>query len=698
MGKSLKIVFLLSLLFILGVGKAQQDSLPIVQKKFSRLKNLGKQAERMGQTFIALEYYEKAIQIKPEKFKHHMHLADLYRYTRNYIKAEEHYQYMVDNAFEDYPEAMFYLATAQKSNDKYEEAKNNLLKFKKVSRQVADKGLKKLYKAELAGCEMAIAYKDSVDNAVINHLPESVNNPHIDFSPIAIEENKLVFGSLRAEKEEYYHRDSLDSVVLPVRKFYVAEKSGDNWEFKGEWQGPFNTIDTDVANGTFSLDSSRFYFTRCSENWQYKTTCKIYFSERDGSSWKEPELMNEQINLEGFTSSHPTIGRESKKKQEVMYFASDRPDGKGGLDIWYAEYNKRKKVWRSPRNAGTKLNSPGTETTPYYHPKTRTLYYSTNGKSNFGQLDIFKTIGEKKKWEPSVNLGLPINSRADDLDYAIRPSGKGGYFVSNRVGGFTLYNETCCDDIYEFTFSNFIELIFEGQLLDVADKNCIEAKSVLRVYILDGEDKYMAEEKTLVGCDFDIQLQPGFDYVLETTTDGYFSGKAEVSTKEVKKSDTLRQNIEIDKMPAEPIVLKDIYYEFNSPNLTDKATAAIDTTLLKILNDNPEIIVEIASHTDNKGSDSYNEKLSQKRAESVVKYLIKKGIPAVRLEAKGYGEKSPIAPNQHEDGSDNPEGRQRNRRTEFKIIGTLDVDVIHYDGFEDIDEDDYGDDDYKDEE
>ena len=560
------------------------------------------------------------------------------------------------------------------------------MKFKKVARQAEDQGLRKLYKTELAGCDMAIAYKDSADDAVIQHLPETVNNPSSDFSPIPIKENVLVYGSLKEDKEQYYHRDSLDSVELPVRKFYQATKKGEDWVFDGEWPGPFSVEGVEVANGAFSLDSSHFYFTRCEADWKGKVICKIFVTEKSGGTWGEPTPMDESINMPGYSSSHPTVGRESKKKEEVIYFVSDRPEGKGGTDIWYTQYNTRKNLWKAPRNGGTKVNSPGNEMTPYFHPKTKTLYFSSNGKENFGGMDIFKTTGERSKWEPPTNVGKSINSPLDEMDFALKPSGKGGYFISNRPGSQSLFSETCCFDIYEFLYTDFIELIFDGKLLDESDNNCIDEKSVLKVYIVEGEDKYLAEEKNMDGCKFDVQLRPGFDYILETTTNGYFSGKAEVSTKGIKKSDTLHQDIQVGKIPAEPIVLKDIYYEFDSPKLTDKAKAAIDTTLLKILNDNPEIVIEISSHTDNKGSDSYNLKLSQKRAESVVKYLIDKGIPEARLVAKGYGETMPIAPNEHEDGTDNPDGRAKNRRTEFKIIGTIDTEVIYDDGYDDEEE------------
>ncbi len=153
----------------------------------------------------------------------------------------------------------------------------------------------------------------------------------------------------------------------------------------------------------------------------------------------------------------------------------------------------------------------------------------------------------------------------------------------------------------------------------------------------------------------------------------------------MQKSDSICEDIIVEKIPTGRVVLKNIYYDFDSPDLTDIAMNSIDTTLLVLLQDNPDIIVLIASHTDSKGDDAYNVRLSQKRAESVVQYLIKKGIKIERLQAKGYGETIPIAANTNEDGSDSPEGRQRNRRTEFKILGKLDQELFYDDGFDDLD-------------
>ncbi|HSH64649.1 MAG TPA: OmpA family protein [Bacteroidia bacterium] len=671
----LRSVFIFLFLSVSIIGIAQNE-LEIENVKPRKIRHLAQEAERTGDVYLALAYYKKLIEINPNNIKDQYRIAELFRYSRDYVNAETYYAKIVKSASAKYPQALYYLGTMQKANGKYKEATETFAKFKKASSKIDDPVLKKLYKTEAEGCTLALNYKDSVPKEVILPMPE-ISNPHIDFSPIPVTDTKLIFGSLRESKAKFYDVDpdkseKEDTTNLPpVRKFYVGEKQGDGtWKFKGEWNGPNNSKDIDIGNGTFSLDKSRFYFTKCEKNWQFKVICKIYVSEKKGNDWTTPVLMNEEINVPDYTSSHPTIGQESKKKQEVLYFVSDRPGTRGGLDIWYTEYDARKKAFKTPKNAGSKINSVGTETTPFYDAKTKTLYFSSNGKPNIGGLDVFKSIGEVNKWSVPVNLGPLINSSADDLDFALNPKGSGGFVASNREGGQSLYNNTCCDDLYEFKYTKFIEFTAVGKITDKQSTDCVE-DAIISIYVVNDKDKYLSEEIKVKDCNYRIALRSGYDYVIEANKDGYLNHSMEISTKNMIKSDSANKNFVIEKLPEKPVMIP-ISYDFNSSKLSPEAKNILDTTVMRLLTQNPNLIVELSSHTDNKGADDYNMKLSQKRAESILNYLTEKGIDKSRLTAKGYGETVPIAPNQNKDGSDNPEGRQLNRRTEIKILGKLD--------------------------
>lgn len=667
----IKKLFFLFLAFQ-GMYVSAQETKPsdLYEKNDVRTKHLAREAKREGDIYVALEHYNQLFLRDSNDYRVLLELAELSRLTNNYLKAELYYS-RITKSSKGYksPEAWFYLAQMQKSNGKYKDATKSLANFKKFSNK-ADPTMKKLAKVELEGCTLAISYEDSVAKTSVFVMNGNINGKHAEFSPIPLTENKIIFGSLRTPQEIIYTVEEFDSLA-PKRKLYLAEKQGDTWKSLGQFNEEFNDEEFDIANGTFSLDSNRFYFTRCSQNWQYKTICHIYVSKKIKGSWSKPVPLNELVNIPDFTSSHPCMGRESKKNKEVMYFVSDREGTKGGMDIWVAEYDERKKSFKKPRNIGSKINTVGDELTPYYDMKSKTLYFSSNGRPGFGGMDIFSAMGDASTWQDPKNLGLPLNSPADDLDFILRPSGKGGYLVSNRKGGQSFYHETCCDDIYEFNYLKFVTVKCDLEILDKKNDDCIKNIEELNVYIVDEDGKLLIQQNYNINCTGQVELRPGFDYLIEAKKNGYFNETVAVSTKNISTSSSIPAKLLLRKKPLEPIVLKNVQFEFNSAVLSAASKKALDTTLLELFKRNPELILELSAHTDNKGSDDFNLKLSQKRAESVVNYLVSKGIPKDQLIAKGYGETYPIAPNTKSDGSDNPEGRELNRRIEFKIIGEI---------------------------
>lgn len=661
-----------------------QNEIPeLSEKPFKEIKGIAKNALRLGDTYTALFYYVEWATRKVDDASISYQVAELYRATRNYKEAENWYLKVKEIDPNGFVEGTFYLAQMQMSQGKYAEAKKNLEGFKRNAKDLKDPKYFKLTKSGIKSCDFAISHKDSSNTAVVEHLDNSINQPHVEFSPIIMDENTLVYGSLKEDGVNYYDVSLHDSLKIPLRKFYVAKKKDNEWKAEGELEGPFNEEGSQIGNGTLSANGSRFYFTRCKKNWMNKMICELFYSDLKNGEWQEEIRLNDLINMPNFTTTQPAIGRESKKNREIIYFVSDRPGGKGGLDIWYTEYDKRKDRYKPPKNAGAKINSAGTEFTPFYDIPTHKLYYSSDGKTGFGGLDIYKADGEKSRWEPPINMGNEINSPADDLDFVLEDSNQGGFLVTNREGGSVLLNPTCCDDIYAFKFAEYIEIDLKGLVMDslehLSDYN-------LNIYINYGLDitvdnkelkeRYLAQQLSIDESRFSVQLEQGYSYTVEVTKEGYLNGSVDVSTVGITTSQTINEKINLSKIPAEPMVLKGILYEFNSADLTANAKTTIDTTLYKILIDNPNIIVQIASHTDSKGTDSYNLSLSKKRAKSVVNYLLKLGIDKKRLTSQGFGESKPIAANQHADGSDNPEGRQLNRRTDFQIVGKVKQEII----------------------
>jgi outer membrane protein OmpA-like peptidoglycan-associated protein len=252
--------------------------------------------------------------------------------------------------------------------------------------------------------------------------------------------------------------------------------------------------------------------------------------------------------------------------------------------------------------------------------------------------------------------------------------------VSNRKGSVSLKNPTCCDDIYYYKESEYVHLGVKGKTYELTDTKksvdtLITSSITLSLVLL--YDSVESREVTIKSIlpekngDYFFDLEKGKEYTLKANAKDFYLQTYDISTKNIEKSDTIEKNFFMEKMSNHPIIIKNIYYQFDKFVLLDSSKTVIDTTMLNILNDNADIKVEIGSYTDSRGSDFYNQRLSQQRAQSVVNYLVGKGVKRSRLVAKGYGETNPIAPNINKNGSDNPNGRQMNRRTEFKIIGKI---------------------------
>jgi outer membrane protein OmpA-like peptidoglycan-associated protein len=318
---------------------------------------------------------------------------------------------------------------------------------------------------------------------------------------------------------------------------------------------------------------------------------------------------------------------------------------------------------------------------PSFDYKTHRLYYASNGRPSIGGFDIFESIGERSRWMyPAKNAGNQINSSYDDLYYVPHPLERDkALVVSNREGSTALKHNHCCDDIFELTWKNLTEVKLEITALDMdLDSPVVPTDLLLTVRDSpEGEILVIDRIRTDSMGRVTFSLEPGLDYTIISESDQYFNKKIEFKAPETDENVTVSKKIELSKIPDEEIVIPNIYYPFDKAYLTPEAQIALDTSIYELLLENPTIIVEISSHTDSKGSEKYNQHLSQRRAQSVVNYLMSKGIDKKRLEAKGYGESQPIAPNTNEDGSDNPTGRAKNRRTGFRVIGQLDVDIYY---------------------
>jgi OmpA-OmpF porin, OOP family len=661
--------------FVLS-AHGQQDSSFMQNAGARALKKLGQNALKQNDPASAVFYLEGAVKKNTHDAEAKFLLASAYMKVRDYQKSQRMFLNAYSTNANKAPEALYFHAQMQKSNGLYDSAGYNFKKFRKEYKG-KNKVLKKQAAKELNYCDSVKKIVAIRNKVIVQHLDTSVNKVNVEAAPIAFDENTLVFSSYRTNTKEYIEEGK--GADSKVRKLYQAKRKSNQWKFAGELEGPFNMEEDHTSNACLSADKKRLYFTRCKENFKGEMICAIYVSEKNGDSWSEPVRLPKEINTPKYTATMPALASDPVKGNEILFFVSNRK-GKGKLDIWYTVYNLKKGTYKPPRNAGIKINTSQNELSPFFDNETRTLYFSSDGMGGLGGFDIYKAKGNGTKWEVPENLGTPYNSGADDIYFSISPNRKEGFFVSNRKGGYALKNSTCCDDIYTFKKTDYIKISLEGRVHEITDPFEFVNDAQIEIYIKDKEsgEKYLVKTvRSEKDGKFRTDLEAGNDYYLLTKKDDFLGSSAEVSTKSIINSRILHEDLKLVKKPKSAVRIPNINYQTDKWELLTESQNVLDTTVLKLMLENPELIVEIQSHTDSKGSESYNIKLSQKRSESVVKYLVSKGIDPRRLRAKGYGESLPLVPNDNPDGTDNPSGRAKNRRTDFKIIGVIDSELIN---------------------
>lgn len=672
-----------------GFSQTQLNDSTLKTKHF---KKLAKSSLRFGDTYSAIDFFERYLESKPEDVKSIYTLAECYRATRDYMNAERMYKkaYLLDS--NQFKKAQYYYALMKKMNGEYDTSK---LLFENFIPNYKGKDDTKLFKeqtnVEIEGCKISDSLINKPLNIIVTHLDTTINRGHIELSPMFFQSsNTMIYGSLKTDSVDYYNMDNLKK---PVAKFYLAQKKDNVW--KGGY--PYDMFNDNegienTGNGVISPDGKRFYFTKCKADWQNKIKCDIYVSKKEYGNWTEPIKLPKSINHPNYTSTQPAIGIDSKSGNDILYFVTDRPKSIGSLDIWYSVYNNEKDTYKDPKSCGKTINTTQDDITPFYHLGSNALFYSTSGLPGLGGLDVFKTYGEGKSWSQPTNFGYPISSSTDDLYFVMDTNNSTGFFVSNRKGGMSLKNATCCDDIYSYKLTDyFFYVTFQGTLYkmeylerELSGENIVKDStsagyladsSIISLFEIKGSPPkaYLIDKDTSdINGQFHFRVEKNKNYKLFIKSKDCFNRQYYFTTKEVISVDTIKNDIPLNEINKNPIVIRNIYYPFDEYYLTDEAKNTIDTTIFLIMQDNPELVVELSSHTDSKGTDQYNITLSQNRAESVVNYLVKKGINKKQLIAKGYGETKHIYPNTNPDGSDNPQGRQMNRRTEFKVVGRLD--------------------------
>ena len=621
--------------------------------------------QRIGEYYEAAAIYRK-VYTKTSPKKRDLRgyiayrMAECNRLINNTAKATSAYM----NAIRyDYPDSTVYLRMGQmlQKTGRYPEAIKNydIYMENDPSTLLAINGIQ--------GCELAPGWKKNPTRYEVRRM-DKFNSRRGEFSPMLAGDkyDQLYFASSRSKD-----KDAKVSAITGQNNNNLFLVKQDE---KGAWLAPVeleDEVNTEYDEGTpsFSPDGNTMYYTYCAQDPEGPRTAEIYISTRSSAKWGKgtrATIVKDSVTALG----HPSISPDGK----YLYFVSDAVGGFGGKDIFRARVAGND--FGPMENLGEEINTPGDEMFPYVRDSV-TLYFASNGHPGMGGLDLFKATQDSTgKWKVE-NLGAPINSMADDFGITFAGKEERGFFCSNRndARGY--------DHIYSFERPT-ITIFIEGIVNDV-DEYPIEDATVRIV----GKDGLNVKAPVKKDGTYRVELERDIRYVMMASARGYLNQNYELHTGPEEKNETYIVDFFLSPI-SKPVVIDNIFYDFDKATLRPESKKALDE-MIKMLNDNPNVTIELGAHTDRKGTDQYNERLAQRRAQSVVDYLIAGGIEAARLEAKGYGESVPktinkkmakqfdflkegdvlteefilaLPPEQQEIAD------QINRRTEFKVLRT----------------------------
>lgn len=611
----IRALFISALFFIFSPASTQAQS---------RRMAAADEAFNSFQYNIAVNRYKKVYsrtKSRPEKDRISFQMAECYRMMNNTKRAEVTYRRIIKSDFaRKNPITYLHYADMLKAAEKYDDAKDYYILY---SENVPEdpRGSNGEKSCELAAEWIKNPTKFSITNV------KKLNSKSDDFAPTYADKfyNALIFTSTR---EGSTGKGLDDWTGQNFSDLFLSRQ-----DRKSEWsepaladtEGKINTSSNEGAPA-FNDKFSALYFTRCSNAEDEATNCKIIVIKRTGKGWGEPQVLNLGSDST-VTNGHPAISKD----ELTLVFSSDRKGGQGGKDLWIATRKSAADDFNKPLNIGALVNTPGDEVFPFFKNDT-TLYFASNGHPGLGGLDIFKTLKRDGEWIEPINLEIPVNSNADDFGIIFQPGEEQGFLSSNRKGG------RGGDDIYYFINPPLV-FTLQGTVKDELTLQFIPMATVR----LAGSDGTSVDAKTDPKGFYSFsksQIKPNTTYELTVLKDNYFNKKAAETTVGLEKNKDFVIDFLLEPIPEKPVVLPDILYDLAKWDLKPQYQDSLQG-LIKTLLENETVVVELASHTDARDTDERNDILSQRRAESVVNYLIDRGIDPERLVAKGYGERVP---------------------------------------------------------
>ncbi|MEM7104228.1 MAG: tetratricopeptide repeat protein [Bacteroidota bacterium] len=415
---------------------------PMLAQTFGAFVRAGDKALAEKEYYTAVRHYEEALSISDNKPAVKFKYAEACRLLFAFEKAEKAYKDVIGSpgSSAEFPLARFWCGMVSRQLGNHDVAKKQFEKYLSANKNATGYYVD-MARQQVLSCEFALSHSGTPENAEISWLDKSVNTPYSDFAATKIGDS-LFYSSLRFNYDE-----NVKGKEIKLSRLMISE----NGEKGRIVTGNANKEGFHTANAAYNPDGSKFFFTRCEGGHNEDIRCDIYVKEATAEGWTRPEALPTPINLEGFTSTHPAIGLNPENGMEVLYFVSDRPGGKGNLDIWYSEANE-KGQFGPPVNAGETINSIGDEMSPSYSVSEDRLYFSSDWHPGFGGLDVFYIENSVKAESAPLNLGKPINSYNNDLYFSLGSEPLTAFLSSNRPGSLSLSEDyNCCYDIYKLS-------------------------------------------------------------------------------------------------------------------------------------------------------------------------------------------------------------------------------------------------------
>lgn len=618
-------------------GYAQYDASKISKKAIDAY-NKGLEFAQDQNFDEAIKFLQHAIDIDPKYIEPYLSLGGVYGQMKNYQQSVFYYEkaFAIDSAYTSLFRLPYSINLAGLGEfDKALNAITTLLSDPNISDNT----------------KKAAEYRRKCYQFAVDYAKEHPNNSYV-FAP------KNLGDSINSTASEYFPSLTIDGKQMIFTRvinnnnedFFGSHKIGDKWTKAVRLNGSINTPMNEGAQN-ISQDGNWLVFTGCNRPDGYGS-CDIYISYLTNSGWSEAINIGNKINTENW-ESQPCLSPDKRD----LYFASRRPGGYGGSDI-YVSHLQPNGRWSEPENLGPEINTAGDEESPFIHADNQTLYFTSNGLPGYGDQDIFVTRKQADgKWSKPENLGYPINTISHEGTLCITADGKTAYYASDRSdskGGLDIYSFEMRPDIRPYK-----TLWIKGRVYD--QKTSAGLPSAVELIDL-ATKQTISKVQTDETGNYLITLPVGKDYAFNVNRQGYLFYSDNYSLKDKSPDSTYEKDIPLQPIEVNAaIVLKNIFFDYNKFDLRPESQVELDK-VVQLLHENPTVKIQIEGYTDNIGNALDNLKLSENRAKAVVNYLVSKGISAARLTAKGFGATKPIADNKTE------EGRAQNRRTELKVV------------------------------